>query len=545
MSKCSSFIACVIGLGYVACICVAGCGTPPKASVGDFQVYNTLHLAVATASMKGASFDENLGRFFAQPPDQYEKSRLRMDVMLDGPQRLSGYIQAIEVLNTLDVTAALSKGAGGAGSPTSPTTTTNGAASITSGGNGTATGPANAGQPPATQGSDGTNTAASNGTNGTPSDGGMPPPTSPAANPVSDPLADYRKKLADVVTKFIDKQVEGDVIDSPFDELDRVADFYSAFTLKSLRMRGDSRTDNPKTLWEFVNEKRATSHQPLLVRPTSDQVNLASRLLVLYVQANVDSGTMPNYMTGVHVTITGAKLAAGSSQPLPFSVWANASGSDLVKVIRLHPTRNYDIDQVAFAESLQEALTLTGKITASEKIGTITASGSRNAALQAESRRKFISRIGKSASFADASTHTFGWNFYPSNIQVVQPGALESLVNWLVGTPRQYNVKAYLEGGSRDCSVVLLVPRNLQSITCNVTSLYAPIDPDTGNGGPTTPLGSTRTFDIVLPAWSDYELAASSDSAENPNQQQLEDALKSLQDKLNASKALQGNKGTQ
>jgi len=244
-----------------------------------------------------------------------------------------------------------------------------------------------------------------------------------------------------------------------------------------------------------------------------------SRMLVLYFQSHVDPGSSPNQMTGVRVQVTGTTTRDDVEQA--GDTWQTArvdehgqevqvkvAGPSLVKVLRLHPTRNYDVESVAFGESLKQALALTGKITAPLKVADINASGARKAGLDAEERRRFLSRIGKAASFADATNHEFGWNYYPSNLQVVRPGAFEYVFQWLFGTPRAYKVQAYMEGGARDSVAVLLVPRNLHSIRCRVWTFAESLNPNTGSGSKRLSARDTREFEIILPKWNDYEIAA-------------------------------------
>jgi hypothetical protein len=234
--------------------------------------------------------------------------------------------------------------------------------------------------------------------------------------------------------------MEGEIGDSPFDQLDRVSDFYSAYILKLLRLRGDARVQDVQLLANYLagkddEDKPIDRHFRDAVfdgeHVTPPDIEANHRLIVLYFQAHVHPGTLPNHMTGLRITL-------------------DDTVKDQIKILRLHPTRNYDVDNTLFAENLAQTLALTGKVTAPLKFADIDASGSRQASLEAEARRKFLSRVGKSASYADASSGMFGWNFYPSNLEVVRPNAPERIGGWLFGTPRAYKTRAFLEGGARD-----------------------------------------------------------------------------------------------
>ena len=54
---------------------------------------------------------------------------------------------------------------------------------------------------------------------------------------------------------------------------------------------------------------------------------------------------------------------------------------------------------------------------------------------------------------------------------------LDRLIGGLLLQPdREFEVRGYLDAGGRDCAAYLLVPRNLESITYRLDSVYASID---------------------------------------------------------------------
>jgi len=175
-----------------------------------------------------------------------------------------------------------------------------------------------------------------------------------------------------------------------------------------------------------------------------------------------------------------------------------------VKVIRLHPTRTYDIDQVTFGESTRRAFGLAASASGSAK--GLGASG--NADIQGNeeesARQKFLSRITKVASFADAADHSFGFNFYPSNLQVEETnipfGAL------LLGKATSYKVTGYLEAGARDCAAFIVLPRDLKSFTCEASGVWGDINEGTENVSEAA--GKGHQFTVTLPEWDPLELVA-------------------------------------
>ena len=228
-------------------------------------------------------------------------------------------------------------------------------------------------------------------------------------------------------------------IDSPFDQLDRVADFYAAYIIKKLRVRGDSRVIDPQSLkcllLNVLTGDESGKFSELLnrfERAHASDCLTGNRLLLVVFQGHVKSGNMPNVWTGFRVKIVEAQGASRSYTP------------DDVKVIRLHPTRSYDVDQTTFGESTRRAFGLAAA--GSGSASGLGAAGNANAQGNEEESecQKFLSRITKVASFADAADHSFGFNFYPSNLQVERRSIPLSLL--LTGKANSYQINAFLEG---------------------------------------------------------------------------------------------------
>ncbi|MHC5115125.1 MAG: hypothetical protein ACYTGP_11945 [Planctomycetota bacterium] len=437
-----------IRLGTVMVLAVvlsslAGCGgSPPSAGVSDFGVYTTLHLqAVHRADVQGrpAGFSVYLDRYFGSRPEVYEATKTRMDMMLDGMQRSSGYAQAIRTYLALHADVTLRGDAAGADED--------------------------------------------------------------AADDAGDDTNDDAT-IPDDIRKRIDDALAAQVVDSPFDQLDRVSDFYAAYIMKFLRLSGDSRTLDPDILARALAPMLTDAgiEPPLHAywadgRPSGTMTGVppSHRLIVLYVQVHVEPGTGANNMVGLRLQITDAEGAAPED----------------VRVVRLHPTRNYDVDSVAFAEDLSQSLRLALHATAPSQAGDATVDADRGASLEAAERRRFLSRIGKTGSFASATERTFGWNFYPSNLEVVKPNALEAIGGWLFGTPRAYNVRGTLEAGGRDCMAVLVVPTGLESFTCEASYVHAALNPD-GVPGKPKPEPITGTMTVELPPYHPMETVLAS-----------------------------------
>lgn len=198
------------------------------------------------------------------------------------------------------------------------------------------------------------------------------------------------------------------------------------------------------------------------------QAASGQRLIMLLLQSHVAPGTKANMMVGVRARIVGFKQA-GQDQ-----VVTGGAANLPINVVRVHPTRNYDVEDQVFAEQLSEqaALNVAGKIT-----DDMEATFARDLASEAAERRRFLSRIPKVCSFADAANAEFGWNFFPSNLVVSKRSVLEragGLVASQLATA--YRVDAYLEGGARDCAVFLVLPTDVESITLEVEHVTASLE---------------------------------------------------------------------
>jgi len=238
----------------------------------------------------------------------------------------------------------------------------------------------------------------------------------------------------------------------------------------------------------------------------------AQRLILLVLQAHVHPGTEKNYMVGLRARVVscrdGVAQSAGTAYATGTEGASPSSLPNVVRVVRLHPTRNYDVEDQMFAQSLSEQLSLTvsGQF-ATDVQGKLAGA----LAEQAAEKRRFLSRVPKLCSWSDAASGEFGWNFYPSNLAVRERSPTERL-SGLVYAPNftLYAVDAYLEGGARDCAAYLVVPTTLKSFTLEIEQVVAPLDgSDHERRGTLGGRDASRsTIVIDLPEYTPYEHAA-------------------------------------
>lgn len=338
----------------------------------------------------------------------------------------------------------------------------------------------------------------------------------------TDPIAAYYATAATILGNILDKQLSAPVSDSPFDSLDRVSDFYASYMLKFLRQEGDSRAINPQYFVDYLEAKtqkqiddyikiNPTKTAPKNLYAQEPKAHPDYRFIYAYIQVSVQSGTKPNCMTGVRIKLSDKDISNG------------------VKIIRVHPTRYYDLDSVAYGDSQNYSAMLSGNGTVGAT--PVTVSGTKNSSAQGEERQHFMNRIGKIASFVDAPNGVFGWDFYPSNQHVSKLNPFLVLLNLFAGIPKLYNTESYLEGGGRDCFVYFLVPWNYgdkfnPSIKASVYSYYSHFNPDGYAGSDNwandekVPWHENNQFEIQIPEANPFEQIANlpKGSLEIPNE---------------------------
>lgn len=440
-------------------VLVGGCcnnpQTPPKASIGDVAVFSSLHLLAAEAGTEvegsngslnvfnGPFTSAQLKRHFETKSTDYPNLKAHADDLLDGVQGQSAFFQAAQNQFAASLAATFA----------APTT-------------------APAGSNPT-------------------------PPPSPGSPPAPAPgTANTTGLEADAKTAFAGL-LSSTPNDSPFDQLDRVADFYAGYVIKNLRVRTDSRVILPSVLANMVvdalpDAKSRDTATNLIQDITKDSANSAldgDRMILLVFQAEIDAGNQPDKWVGVRLKVT---------NPVPARKAPDAviSTSD-IRVIRVHPTHTYDVDLQTFGSTTSSALALAAQ--ASGSYAGIGASGSaaESASQEASERQRYLSRTSKITSFADAPSHMFGFNFYPSNVKVVKSTGLFG------GTT--YKAEGYIEGGARDCAAMLIVPRSLGSLDLQVSYVTGDINTGEEKDVATPP---DNIVHVTLPEWNALELVA-------------------------------------
>lgn len=246
------------------------------------------------------------------------------------------------------------------------------------------------------------------------------------------------------------------------------------------------------------------------------------RLVVLLLQAHVHRGLAANTMVGVRAQLT--EVESNKACTCPKKTCACSGGSTAgkdkpctcsalcpsdVRTIRLHPTRNYDREDAAFAELISEQLMLdvAGRMSSEVEAGL-----ARQMASEAAEKRRFLSRIPKLASWADAGTNTFGWDFYPSNPTIRRRGPLKRSAGIVYGPAgRQYEIVAHLDPGARDCAAYLIVPACATSLTFQLSTETARLDYALStikvrdDGMPTRADKDGRIMKVPLPPYSAAE----------------------------------------
>jgi hypothetical protein len=441
-----------------------------RAAQLGFQNYTNYHI----------DYRDNLARYFASTSDEYKTNHLRMDDMLDNQQESSGFFQRRTMALGLTVNTMLSQL--GSTTSTNPATSAAGTSS---------------------------NSASTTGSQSSPSN--SPPETTAAPSTATAPIAAYYATAANVLSNILDKQLAAPVSDSPFDSLDRVSDFYASFLLKFLRQEGSSLINDPdalviylknQTQWEIDHSgitNEYMTNNPYAKKPTKIP---AYRVIYLYFQVSVKAGTKANYMTGLRVRLSDSDRSNG------------------VKILRVLPSRDYDLDSVAYGDSQNYTTSLGGGGNVGSTSATV--KGNKDSSVEGEERQRFMNRVGKMSGFVDGASGVFGWDFYPSNQHVRRLHLLKILWNLLAFAPRLYETDSYLDGGGRDCLVYLLVPYNQHgninqpytSITATVYSYYASFNPDGHSSGDSysyekTPWRESNNLKIEIPKGSPYEQVAS------------------------------------
>lgn len=440
--------------GMLLAIGAGCCGpqTPPKASVSDIAVFTSLHLLAAEAgsevegqpggslnAFNGPFTSAQMKRHFETKSSDYPTLKAHADDLLDGVQGQSAFFQAAQSQFAASVAASFA--------PKAPTPT----------------------QAPAA------------------------PVAAPAAanTPTQALEADAKTAFAGLLSSTPN--------DSPFDHLDRVADFYAGYVVKNLRVRGDSRVIAPAVLAQLLLDalpvgQRASAGELLdtVMRwesQTGEKQLEGDRLILIVFQAQIDAGNQPDKWIGLRLQV---------KSPLSVKKGEEISVND-VRVIRVHPTHTYDVDLQTYGNTSSAALAFAAQ--GSGSYSGVGASGNlaQSTSQEASERQRYLSRSSKITSFADGPEHVFGFNFYPSNVRVERSNNPFALL-----TGSTYATKGYLEGGARDCAAIMIVPRSLDSFDLEVSYVMG----DINSGQETVVAPGKHAVHVTLPTWNGLELAA-------------------------------------
>ena len=161
--------------------------------------------------------------------------------------------------------------------------------------------------------------------------------------------------------------------------------------------------------------------------------------------------------------------------------------ADQVRVVSLTPQRTYDLQSERFADLVGVDLRAgpEGRHPDRPRRRRQGPRGGGQAQPRSAPRSasNFLSRLSKQGAVVDGPNHEFGWNFYPTNLQVNNVPAFSRVLSSLFGTPRSYTVNAYLDGGSYNCGAYVVVDPEVDSFSYSVDYVYARLDAS-GNGGP-------------------------------------------------------------
>lgn len=172
------------------------------------------------------------------------------------------------------------------------------------------------------------------------------------------------------------------------------------------------------------------------------------RLILVLIQAHVDAGNKPDMIAGIKAEVSGTDTAG------------NALPAEDVRVLYVHPGRTYDVADERRFDKVQQSMS----VALAAQIGSVDANASADNRSREEERGRYLSRITKMSSVADAAGganggKVIGWYFFPSNVQIEHQ---------LLGG---YKARGYLEGGGHDCAVWISVPKAAAKLSLNVWTI--------------------------------------------------------------------------
>lgn len=245
-------------------------------------------------------------------------------------------------------------------------------------------------------------------------------------------------------------------------------------------------------------ETQSAATQPEETQPTTRPAAAQYRLITLLLPVTIDAGTRSNTLVGNSMKVKCIRKRADSGSNSQFT-WSPAS-ADHVRVLSLHPQRNYDLEEQRLSQSFRDTTRLLATAGFSKGGGKIDKSSDR----QMEEAIRFLSRVSKVGAWQDAGNRSFGWTFAPSNLRVVPRPVLLQVTDLFTGQPgRQYEAKASLETGSRLCSAILLVETSVDAVELELSSYTMDVERANVGGGRQFGLRATgrqpQTLRVDLP----------------------------------------------
>lgn len=280
--------------------------------------------------------------------------------------------------------------------------------------------------------------------------------------------------------------------DSPTDALDRWHQISMWYFIRHLAAHHDMRRSNPTNPARALCEG-CQSNSGAVAQISAPSAHDAAppagwHYVVLVFEVHVNPGSMPNTAVGVRLRpvssyasenegwsdLQEARACAARGdewappKPKPDS-GAKALPPKLL-ITELFPTRVYDLEEAA---ALDERSANAG-VSAESGDASLSASAQRDR----HEQRRFLTRTGKQASFADATTGAFGWDFYPSNFQRFDKGLPEALGSVVWGQ-HPGGMEAYLEAGGRTCVAFALVHSDVEAVIFEVSEVVMDAPPRT------------------------------------------------------------------
>jgi len=308
-------------------------------------------------------------------------------------------------------------------------------------------------------------------------------------------LADFTS-LAKVFIDEAKKLAAKSPVDSPTDALDRWHQISMWYFVRHITARHDMRRDRAsapaatKLCVKCREGQRKMSYErfarSLLLGDVakSDPTKTGWQYVVLVFEVHVNPGSQPNRAVGVRlrpvksyssVSCAENDLEKARAQTAFLDGWDPKSPPPRLLITELFPTRVYDLEEAALLDA--RSMTVSGKAGTDMSPGVPgPASISSSAEKASMDQRRFLTRTGKQASFADAATGSFGWDFYPSNFQQFDKGLPEAMFSFVWGQ-HPGGIKAYLEAGGRTCVAFALVDAEVKAVIFEVTQVVKDAPP--------------------------------------------------------------------